>query len=167
MTDFEEIYNTYFKDVYLYILRLSGNEHIAEEMTSDTFFKAMRAIDSFRGDSDVRVWLCQIAKNCYYSYIKKRNRTEHIDETEMQNVSDLAPSVADECAQRDEIERIERILHDVKEPYKEVFMWRVYAELSFKQIAAIFGKTENWACVTYHRARKKIIERLEDKNYEN
>ena len=166
MTDFEEIYNTYFKDVYLYILRLSGNEHIAEEMTSDTFFKAMRAIDSFRGDSDVRVWLCQIAKNCYYSYIKKRNRTEHIDETEMQNVSDLAPSVADECAQRDEIERIERILHDVKEPYKEVFMWRVYAQLSFKQIALMFGKTENWACVTYHRARKMIKERLEGEDYE-
>ena len=166
MTDFEKIYNTYFKDVYLYILRLSGNEHIAEEMTSDTFFKAMRAIDSFRGDSDVRVWLCQIAKNCYYSYIKKRNRTEHIDETEMQNVSDLAPSVADECAQRDEIERIERILHDVKEPYKEVFMWRVYAQLSFKQIALMFGKTENWACVTYHRARKMIKERLEGEGYE-
>jgi RNA polymerase sigma-70 factor (ECF subfamily) len=82
VTDFEKIYNTYFKDVYLYILRLSGNEHIAEEMTSDTFFKAMRAIDSFRGDSDVRVWLCQIAKNCYYSYMKKRNRTEHIAENE-------------------------------------------------------------------------------------
>ena len=74
MTDFEQIYNTYFNDVYLYILRLSGNEYIAEEITSDTFFKAMRSIDSFRGDCDVRVWLCQIAKNCYYSYIKNRAR---------------------------------------------------------------------------------------------
>ena len=71
MTDFEQLYNTYFNDVYRYILRLSGDEHIAEEITSDTFFKAMNSIDSFRGDCDVRVWLCQIAKNFYYSYIKK------------------------------------------------------------------------------------------------
>ena len=167
MTDFEQLYNTYFNDVYLYILRLSGNEHIAEEITSDTFFKAMKSIDSFRGDCDVRVWLCQIAKNRYYSYIKKSTRTKHVDEAEMQEITDLAPSVADEYVRREEIERIQKVLHAVGEPYKEVFMWRVYAELSFKQIAQIFGKNENWACVTYHRARKMIKERLEGKNSEN
>ena len=163
MTDFEQLYDTYFNDVYLYILRLSGNEHLAEEITSDTFFKAMKSIDSFRGDCDVRVWLCQIAKNCYYSHVKKSNRTEQVDEAELQEIPDLALSVADEYARREEIEQIQKILHDVSEPYKEVFMWRVYAELSFKQIAQIFGKTENWACVTYHRARKMIKERLEEK----
>ena len=163
VTDYEQLYNTYFNDVYLYILRLSGNEHVAEEITSDTFFKAMKSINSFRGNCDVRVWLCQIAKNCYYSYIKKSNRTEQVDETELQEIPDLAPSVADEYVRREEIEQIQKILHDVSEPYKEVFMWRVYAELSFKQIAQIFGKTENWACVTYHRARKMIKERLEEK----
>ena len=165
--DFEWVYNAYFNDVYLYILRLSGDEHLAEEITSDTFFKAMKSIDSFRGDCDVRVWLCQIAKNCYYTHVKKSNRMSQMDETELQELSDLAPSAAEEYARRDEIERIQKILHDVSEPYKEVFMWRVYAELSFKQIAQIFGKTENWACVTYHRARKKILERLEEKNGEN
>ena len=167
MTDFEQLYDTYFNDVYLYILRLSGNEHIAEEITSDTFFKAMKSINSFRGDCDVRVWLCQIAKNCYYSYIKKSNRTEQVDEAELQEIPDLATSIADECVRRDEIDRIQRALHHVGEPYREVFMWRVYAELSFKQIAQIFGKTENWACVTYHRARKLIKEGMEDKGDEN
>ena len=163
VTDFEQLYNTYFNDVYLYILRLSGNEHLAEEITSETFFKAMKSIDSFRGDCDVRVWLCQIAKNSYYSHIKKTSRTEQVDEAELQEIPDLALSVADEYVRHDEIERIQKILHDVSEPYKEVFMWRVYAELSFKQIAQIFGKTENWACVTYHRARKMMKERLEEK----
>ena len=167
MTDFEQLYNMYFNDVYLYILRLSGNEHIAEEITSDTFFKAMKSIDKFRGDCDVRVWLCQIAKNCYYSYVKKRNRTEQADEAVLQELPDLSPSVAEEYARRDEIERIQKIMHGIGEPYREVFMWRVYAELSFKQIAQIFGKTENWACVTYHRARKKILDELEGKNSEN
>jgi RNA polymerase sigma-70 factor (ECF subfamily) len=164
VTDFEQIYNTYFSDVYLYILRLSGKEDIAEEITSDTFFKAMRTIDSFRGDCDVRVWLCQIAKNSYYSYLKKNNRTQQADEAELEALPDIAPSVAEEYVRRDEIERIQKILHGMSEPYREVFMWRVYAELSFGQIAQIFGKSENWACVTYHRARKMIKERLEEKN---
>ena len=162
MTDFEQLYHAYFKDVYLYLLRLSGNEHIAEEITSDTFFKAMRSIDRFRGDCDVRVWLCQIAKNCYFSHRKKTRRTQHVDGSEMQDLPDLAPDVAEELARRNEAERIQRILQDMSEPYKDVFFWRVYAELSFKQIAHIFGKTENWACVTYHRARKIIKERLEE-----
>ena len=75
MTDFEQLYHTYFNDVYLYIRKLSGDEHIAEEITSDTFLKAMKSIDKFRGDCEVRVWLCQIAKNSYYSYIKKTDKT--------------------------------------------------------------------------------------------
>lgn len=167
MTDFEQIYNTYFNDVYLYILRLSGNSHVAEEITSETFFKAMKSIDGFRSDCDVRVWLCRIAKNCYYSYVKKNSRTEHVDEEGLFEIPDASPGVAEEIVRRDEVERIQKILHEIGEPYREVFMWRVYAELSFRQIAEIFGKNENWACVTYHRARKKILEGLEEKKHEN
>ena len=63
--EFEQVYGLYFRDVYRYILQLSGSEHVAEEITSDTFFKALRSIGKFRGSCDMRVWLCQIAKNCY------------------------------------------------------------------------------------------------------
>lgn len=166
MTDFEKLYRTYFSDVYLYILRLSRNEHTAEEITSETFFYALQSIDLFRGDCDVRVWLCQIAKNRYYTYIRKNSRTESADENTMQEIPDLSPNVAEEYARHEEIEEIQKILHDVSDPYKEVFMWRVYAQLSFRQIAQIFGKTENWACVTYHRARKMIQRRLEEEKRE-
>ena len=156
--EFEQIYTTYFRDVYLYICKLSNSEHIAEEITSETFFKAMKSIDSFRGDCDIRVWLCQIAKNCYYSYIKKANRTECIDNVE---IAEQGASFEERLFRHDTAMQIQKILHDVPEPYKEVFMWRVYAELSFKQIGQIFGKSENWACVAYHRARNKIKEKLE------
>ena len=81
--EFDAIYQTYFKSVYQYIRQLSGNEHIAEEITSDTFFKAMKSIDDFRGECDIRVWLCQIAKNTYYSYQKKNERTTSVDEAEL------------------------------------------------------------------------------------
>ena len=156
--EFEQIYITYFRDVYLYIRRLSNSEHIAEEITSETFFKAMKSIDSFRGDCDIRVWLCQIAKNCYYSYIKKAGRTECIDNVE---IAEQGASFEERLFRHDTAMQIQKILHDVPEPYKEVFMWRVYAELSFKQIGQMFGKSENWACVAYHRARNKIKEKLE------
>lgn len=165
MTDFEEIYSLYFKDVYLYIRRLSGDENIAEEITADTFYKALRSLDKFRGDCDVRVWLCQIAKNSYYTYIKKNSKIEPIDESlyELQDKSNFV----DELTKHDEARLIQKILHKVDEPYKEVFMWRVYADMSFKEIGQIFSKSENWACVTYHRARKIIRERLEEYGYEN
>ena len=156
--EFEQIYITYFRDVYLYIRRLSNSEHIAEEITSETFFKAMKSIDSFRGDCNIRVWLCQIAKNCYYSYIKKADRTERIVNVE---IAEQGASFEERLFRHDTAMQIQKILHDVPEPYKEVFMWRVYAELSFKQIGQIFGKSENWACVAYHRARNKIKEKLE------
>lgn len=160
--DFENIYRRYFNDVFKYLLRLSNDEHIAEEITADTFFRALRKIDSFRGDCDLRVWLCQIAKNSYLSYIRKRGHTEELEYEKLANIIDPSKSTEEKCIISDTAEEIQNILHDIPEPYKEVFMWRVFAELSFKEIAQIFKKSENWACVTYHRARAKIIERLEE-----
>ncbi|MCI8647091.1 MAG: sigma-70 family RNA polymerase sigma factor [Firmicutes bacterium] len=166
MTEFEKLYRDYFDDVYLYIRRLSGDEHTAEEITSETFFRAMRSISSFRGDCDIRVWLCQIAKNCYYNYLKKSQKTDHLDDAELSQLPSEECTIEEQYINREEATRIRAILHTVPEPYKEVFMWRVFAELSFKQIGQIFGKSENWACVTYHRAKMKIQSRLEDKSYE-
>ena len=166
MTDFEKIYNEYFNDVYLYIKRLSGDEHIAEEITSETFFKALKSIDSFRGECEIRVWLCQIAKNSYYTYVKKNSKVQDVDETELINLPDNKNSVENEVQSKLQAFAIQKILHEIDEPYREVFMWRVYADLSFKEIAGIFNKNENWACVTYHRARKLIKERLESEKNE-
>ena len=166
MTEFGNIYREYFDDVYRYIRRLSGDEHTAEEITSETFFKAMRAMDRFRGDCDIRVWLCQIAKNCYYTYLKKAKKIEPVDEMELLELPSEESTVEEQYMKREEAARIRTILHHIPEPYKEVFMWRVFAELSFKQIGQIFGKSENWACVTYHRAKTMIQLRLEDRTYE-
>ena len=166
VAEFEKIYRTYFNDVFLYIRRLSNNEHIAEEVTSETFYKAMRSIDSFRGDCDIRVWLCQIAKNSYYTYLKKAGQVDSIEDIEFQNISAQDETVEERLSRQDEAMQIQKILHDVPDPYKEVFMWRVFAELSYKQIGQLFGKSENWDCVTYHRARNMIRERLEGRKNE-
>lgn len=164
--DLEQIYETYFKSVYLYMWRLSGNEHLAEEITSETFFKAIKSIESFRGECDMRIWLCQIAKNTYYSYIKKRDKTLSVAETELQDVVDTDAFIAEQIIAKEEVQQIRKILHELPDPYKEVFMWRVFGELSFKAIGDLYNKTDNWACVTYHRARKMIKGRLEESGNE-
>lgn len=164
--EFDQIYSTYFKSVYLYVMQLSGNEHISEEITSETFYKAINSIDSFRGDCDMRVWLCQIAKNTYFSYLKKNKKELSVTEAELQNIADPDNLIDKQIAEQEEAHQIRKILHDMPDPYKEVFMWRVFGELSFKEIADLYGKTDNWACVTYHRARKMIQSRLEEIKHE-
>lgn len=160
MTEFDEIYAAYFHEVFLYVKQLSGNEQIAEDVTSETFFKALRAINHFRGECEMRVWLCQIAKNCYYSYLKDSRRIEHVDPAELLE-QPSADSLEDNVMRHEDAAVIRTLLHRLKDPYKEVFMWRVFGELSFKKIGGIFQKSENWACVTYHRARKMIQEQME------
>ena len=157
--EFEKIYIRYFNDVFLFLKKISKDESIAEEITSETFFKAMRSIDNFHGEADVRVWLCQIAKNCYFSYLKKQQRIENIDDIDLPDNKD---TIEEQILKQYDAMQVHLLLHNLAEPYKEVFMLRVLGELSFKQIADIFQKTDNWACVTYHRARNKILKQMED-----
>ena len=165
--DFEKIYDTYFDDVYLYVRRLSGNEHVAEEIASETFFKAMSSIKNFRGECDIRVWLCQIAKNSYFSYLKKNGKTIGFDDVKLQDLADpnalLPRKIPNE---KEDIRQAQKAVHTLPELYREVFMWRVFADLSFKKIGELFHNTDNWACVTYHRARKMIKNRLEEPDSE-
>lgn len=159
MSQVEELYKDYFHDVFLYIRSLAGDEHLAEDITQETFFKAMKSVDSFRGDCDIRVWLCQIAKNLLFTHNKKQKRYtgEEIPETVPDNTVRV-DELLENSAQSMEIHRV---LHTLVEPYKEVFTLRVFGELSFRQIGDIFGKTESWARVTFHRAKLKIVEELE------
>ena len=158
MDTIERIYRAYFTDVYRYCMRLCGDPDIAEELTSDTFFTAMQKIDRFRGDCELRVWLCEIAKNRYLSEQRKK-RTVPLDET-VESAADSPESLA---VQRDDADRATEAVHRLDEPYKEVFLLRVYGEMPFENIGRLFGKTANWACVTFHRAKAKIKAELEEK----
>ena len=156
--DIEKVYNEYFSVVYRYILSISKNPLTAEEISQETFFKAMKKIDGFRGESSLKVWLCQIAKNTYYNYLKARGRqTELSDEYEESSVS-----LEEEYFVGVDAKRVHQILHCMKDPYKEVFSLRTFGELSFSDIGELFGKTDSWARVTYHRARLMIKEEMND-----
>lgn len=155
--DFSELYNVYVDDVYRYMLSLCKNKHIAEDITSETFLKAIKSIDKFKGDCDIRVWLCQIAKNTYYN-LAKRNKYV----TEMPNNLQSKDEFELQLFDKSQSFEIHKILHLLGEPYKEVFSLRVFAELSFAEIGKLFEKSESWARVTFHRAKNKIREAVEN-----
>ncbi|MEW4326971.1 RNA polymerase sigma factor [Rossellomorea marisflavi] len=158
MTEFEKIYDQHFREVYAFILSMSRNEKLAEEITQETFFKALKAIDGFKGQCKMNVWLCQIAKNTYFTHLSKQKRL--VPEEAVESSGDAVMERLME--NREEAMRVHKVLHSLQDPYKEVFTLRIFGELSFRDISGLFGKTESWARVTYHRARQKIQDRLKE-----
>jgi RNA polymerase sigma-70 factor (ECF subfamily) len=152
--DFDKIYSEYYSHVYKYVLSLCRNESVAEDVTSEAFLKALRNISNYKGDCEIRVWLCQIAKNAYFTYRRHIRRNEPTDD----DVQDSHSFFEEAIANKSEAFAVHQILHDLGEPYKEVFSLRIFGELAFAEIAELFGKTESWARVTYHRAKTKIRE---------
>ena len=142
MSELAEIYRIYFDDVYRYLLALSHDAQLAEELTSETFCRAMRALPGFRGACDIRVWLCQIAKNCFYTEQKRMGRIELLDDGKMEALPASAPSLEEQLTDRDDAARIRAALHSAPEPYKEVFLWRALGGLqdhwvAFRQIGKL------------------------------
>lgn len=151
------LYETCYMRVFSYVMTLSGDRSLAEELTQETFYRAFTRQREFRGESDEVTWLCAIAKNLFADEKRRANRRGEIPE----DLPDQAKSVAKTVEDQDSSFRIHMALHQLEEPHREVFELRVFGELSFKEIGVIFGKTENWARVTYHRARLKLQERME------
>ena len=159
--DYEKLYNAYYMQVYSYAITLTKNLEQAEEITQNTFFKALSSKAMYQGKANELTWLCSIAKNLHFDELRRKQRVAVLAENlGVPSNVDIEQAVTDS----DMAFRIHLVLHKLEEPYKEVFQLRIFGELSFSQIAAIFGKTESWARVTYHRARLKIQERMEEQH---
>lgn len=154
--DFERLFETYYMQIYSYMMTLSRSQDISEEITQRTFFKAMTTGKKYRGNSSEYTWLCAIAKNIYLDELRKNKTVCQLD-TDRASDRDIEKDLVDE----DSAFLIHQALHELDEPYKEVFQLRVFGELPFVKIGMLFQKSENWARVTYHRARLKIQERME------
>ena len=154
----ERLYNTYYMRVFSYVMTLSGDRHTSEEITQETFFRAFSKTAEFRNESDEVTWLCAIAKNCFVDEKRRGSKTAPIPE----DLASSGRSIEQQVTDKDSSFRIHSVLHTLGEPYREVFELRIFGELSFSQIGTIFGKTENWARVTYHRARLKLQERMDE-----
>jgi len=155
----EEALAAEYEAVYHYVLSLCREDAVAQDITQETFLRAMKSATQFRGNSSLYTWLCSIAKNQWLNHCRTAKREIPIDDPVASEASaDLSPE--EKVIEKDTAMQVHWILHHLPEPYKEVFSLRVFGQLSFQEIAHLFGKTESWARVTHHRARKMINDKM-------
>ena len=155
--DFATIYGEYRQMVYRFVFRLCRNESLADEVTQETFYRAMRSFGKFRGDSSVASWLCGIARNVYYSTMRQP-QTLPLEEAEKVH----GPDIAEALVASDRQMAAQKLLHRLPEPYREVFTLRTFCDLSHAQIGELFEKSDAWARVTYFRARQMLQEAMKE-----
>ena len=157
MQDIEKIYEEYFETVNKYLFCLTHNNDISEELTQETFYKAVHKIHTYKGECKMSVWLCQIAKNLWYDQCRKNKKILKTEESELLEVQDLT-SLEEQIISNDEKITLYKKMQSLDEKTREVMYLRITGELTFKEIGVILNKTENWARVTFYRGKNKLKE---------
>lgn len=160
MESIKEIYSKYAKTVYKYFLIHTNNADLAEEFTQETFFRAVECINKYQGNSSISTWLCGIAKNVWYEYLRSKKKTNSENDPDKLNTVFSTTIEDDYFIQWDAIDILKQ-LHNLDEPMKEVIYLRLIGNLSFRQIGDIMNKSENWARVTFYRGKEKLIKEVE------
>ena len=158
MEQFEDIYAKYYRKIYLFLLKLSGNQTLAEELTQETLYKAFLHIGQYEGRSSIYTWLCEIAKNSWLAEIRKQKR---IADQEVFKDYDSGKNFEEDVMQQHLRDLMRKEILQLPEPYMSVCSLRIYAELSYAEIANAFEKSEGWARVTFFRGKTMLIERME------
>ena len=153
----DALYSDYAQTVYRYLLSLCRDSQTAEELTQETFFRAILSVNRYDGSSKVSTWLCQIAKHLWYQYLRKEQKRElpleEIDEP-------LTAPLDAQLAEQEDAGELYATIHSLDEPYREVVYLRALGNLTFRQIGNVLGQSETWARVTFFRAKKKLLERM-------
>lgn len=155
MFDMDAAYREYAVMVYKFLLSLCYEEELAEELTEETFYQAVRSVDRYDGSCKVSTWLCQIAKHLWYREMERRKRKGTSELTA--DMESLEKPVEEQLLVKEEKMELFRKVHVLDEISKEIVLLRVTGAFSFKEIAELFGKNENWARVTYYRAKQKLL----------
>lgn len=157
MTDFEKLFHDNRTFIFKYLLKMTRDASLAEELTQETFFRAYMNYASLRNKEKASVWLCQIAKNSYFAWYNQQKNTLPLEELEQ--ASDRT-TPEDALVQKELSQKALQYLHQLNEPYKEVFLLSVFGGFSLKDISQAFGKSESWARVTFYRAKQKLLEKM-------
>ncbi len=157
----EQIYKQYAQTVYGFLLSKTKDVLLAEELTQETFYRAIKASKRYRGEGSVSTWLCGIAKNVYLEHLRKQKRCEPLEMlTELQTAAAQVLSAEEEVFGQWEQVEILKALHKLKDPMREVMYLRLIGNLSFAQIGEIMDKSENWARVTFYRGKEKLLKEV-------
>ena len=154
--DLHEAYTRHARTVYRFLLSQCGSADLAEELTQETFYRAVRSIDRYNGDCKLSVWLCQIAKHLWYQHLRRQKRESPLPEDGGEELVPPAPSAeAEVLAQTGQVDLLRRV-HGPPEPYREVVYLRSFGGLSFRDIGDVLDKTETWARVTFYRGKERL-----------
>ena len=151
----DELYRQYSQIVYHFLYTRCGNSDLAEDLMQETFLKALGSLDSYDHSCKLSTWLCQIAKHALYQHWEKYGR-EHPAEPDPQVP---APENTETQALRCiELAEVLEAFQSLGPDMRQVVSLRAMEGLPYKEIGGIMGKSENWARVTYFRA-KEILAR--------
>lgn len=156
MADFEKLFEENRGFIFKYLMKLCGDSSLSEELTQETFFRAYMNLGKLRDEDKAASWLCQIAKNTYFAWYNENKKLLPLEQAQATD----EPDIAESFAEKELSHKAFVCLHELEEPYKEVFMLSVFGCLSLKEISKLFGKSESWARVTFYRAKQKLIERM-------
>ena len=156
MQNIEKIYKENFETVNKYLFCLTKNWDLAEELTEETFYRAVKKIGKFKGESKISTWLCQIAKNLYYDVLRKNKKIVNTEYNLLE--LEAEESTEEKVILNDEKITLYKNLQKLDEKTREVIYLKITGELSFKEIGEILNKTENWARVTFYRGKQKLKE---------
>lgn len=156
----DKIYKKYSRLVYNYLYSLTKSIELSEELTQETFYSAIKNIHKFKNKCSINVWLCQIAKNKFKDYYFKNKKINYIEFNENIEPLLITNELEDNLISKSELIEVYKKIHNLDENTKEVFYLRLKGEFSFKEIGEIFGKSEEWARITFYRGKIKLKEDL-------
>lgn len=152
----EKIYEKYSRQIYNFILGMSHNKELSEEIMQETFYIAIKNINKFRGECKINVWLCQIAKRLFYKQAKLNN---NIPLDSIQNKDIDLNIVEDKDWDKEYLySRIKKL--DIFS--QQIMLLRISSDLSFRDIAKILGKSEVYVRVTFYRIKEKLKEDIKN-----
>ena len=157
MTDFEKLFSDKQELVFKYLMKLTRNSSLAQELTQETFFRAYMNLASLKDKEKAFSWLCGIAKNTYFAWYNEHKNIDYVEDFQIQDDFESAEEV---FIKKELSQKALACLHELEEPYKEVFMLSVFGGFSLKDISMIFQKSESWARVTFYRAKQKLLEKM-------
>ena len=168
MENMDAVYRKYARYVYQYLLAQTHDPELSEELTQETFCQAIRSIDRFDGKCRISTWLCAIAKNCLRTWHRRHPPILPLEtEDEEGNTANVLDRISheesseEEALQKEGRAAVLAVIHRMREPYREVLYLRAFAGLSFREVGELFGKSENWARVTYYRSKEQLGKELE------
>lgn len=155
----EKLYIKYHRELYLYAFSLCKDHHLAQDLTSDTFFKAYLSVDDV---NYIKYWLFRVCKNLYLDHIK-RNR-EYSSENILERTLTNNETPLDKIIDSEDKKYLYNLIINLKESYKEILVFYYFCNFSVREISRLMYLTEGAAKTMLFRARNKLKKEMEGEN---